>query len=269
MELNPLDRSLRMRAAQAHLSAARRQAMNGKLADAEQSLTAGQALCQEHVPVAHRALQSSLARKAGRAAEADDLRAQLAALPGGRLAGSLCLAVDAGLLKLKPADRKAANQALGAALADSIEPRDAILVYEAWRHYANEGISYRGQLTHEKKIESQLLHMVEHKGRLGECEELIGLAIAAEAWKLVDKLARKLSNRYPGSPLFPLALAAAELRLRGDQARWGPFANHLRRARQLIDLGNDPKHQEFLPWINELEEEFPPPSILDRMFGNL
>jgi hypothetical protein len=266
LDANPLDKALRVHAAYAYLAAARRRAIDGKLADADRTLDAGRALCEENTPAGYFALRSAVARKARRAAGADELKAKAEVVAGGRLAAAFFLAVDAGLLKLKPADRRAAEAALAEALAGPGTATEAALVYAAWDMYHLEGVTYRGQKTQEKKVHALILRTPDADGPPADFENLARSVAMRNEWKLAEKLAGKLREKYPDNPVFPLLLAEAEFAKADGMPRPHRVARHLREAARLAERSGEPRHRGVLDRVRRLQEQAIHPAYFDDFF---
>jgi hypothetical protein len=264
---NPLDQRLRVLAAYAHHGAARRQLIDGELEAATVTLDAGRSVSEETVPVGYFALRSTLARKRGRAAEADEFRAKAEAVSGGRLAALFFLAVDAALAKLKPADKRAAEQAYAAALAEPLTPLEGNLLYAAWDQYHLEGITYRGQKTQEKKIHDALLRTAAADAPLPDLEVMARSAVFRHEWKLAEKLATALRERFPQNPVFPLILAECEFAKADGYPRPHRVARLLNAARKLAEPSTEPRHRELLDRIQELQRQAVDPDFWGDFFG--
>ncbi|HET6571996.1 MAG TPA: hypothetical protein VFG68_00210 [Fimbriiglobus sp.] len=263
---NPLDKALRVQAAYAHVAAARRLAIDGQLADAERTLDAGRALCEENTPAGYFALRSVVARKAGRADEADALRDRALAVPNGRLAAAFFLAVDAGLLKLKPAAKRPADQDLAAALAGPATAIEASLLYAAWDMYFLEGITYRGQKAQEKKVHALILRTPASDGPALDFEVLARGVSFRNEWKLAEKLAGLLREKFPDDPVFPLLLAEVEFAKADGMPRPNRVARHLRDAARLAERSSEARHRDLLDLIRRLQEEAVHPAYFDDFF---
>jgi hypothetical protein len=263
---NPLDKALRVQTAYAYVAAARRQALDGDLAGADRTLDAGRVLCEENTPAGYLGLRSVVARKAGRADEADRLRDLAHVVPNGRLAAVFFLAVDAGLLKLKPADRRPAEQDLTAALAGPATAVEASLLYAAWDMYFLEGITYRGQKAQEKKIHALILRVPESAGPAPDFEVLARSVALRNEWKLAEKLAGLLRSKFPDNPVFPLLLAEAEFAKADGMPRPHRVARHLRDALKLAERSPEARHRDLLDRIRRLQEEAVHPAYFDEFF---
>jgi hypothetical protein len=149
---NPLDRMARMMASVARVAAARRQMIDRRPAAALKMLEEGDRLCRQETPAVYLALRSVVARALRRGDEAEALRAEGEAVEDGRLAVALVRSVDSALAKRPPAERKAVDADLAAALAGPAAPREASLLYAVSEQYLAEGITYRGQKAAAKKV---------------------------------------------------------------------------------------------------------------------
>ncbi|OWK45033.1 hypothetical protein [Fimbriiglobus ruber] len=267
LAINPLDRTLRALTAFAHLAAARRQMVDGPPAAADETLDAGRELCEEFMPAGYFSLRAITALKRGRADTAEEFRARAVGAPGGRLAATLYMAADAALAKLKPAAKKPFDQALTAALAGSATPREVSLLYGAWDQYFLEGLTYRGQKTQEKKIQTlALTAATSGEGPLLDFEILAQSFAHRRAWAALPKIATKLRQRFPTSPVFPLLQAEVEFAKADDAPRPYKVIDVLALAKILAERSTEPRHKELLARIQELQEQATP-NYFGRFFG--
>jgi hypothetical protein len=249
---NPLDRSNRVMFGYAAVGAARRLAIDGKLADAEALLAAEAEVCEAEVPVAARALRSVIARKAGRKEDAETLAEAAVAAPGGRAAARLFLHATGVLVKLKPAEKSAASKALTAALAETATPLEANLLYAAWDQFFLEGLTYTGQKTQEKKIHGVILAAAGGAGEEFDFENLGRVVEARHEWKLLGKLAEALAKRFKTNPVFPLLQAEAETGGGGRAVRPYKLTKWLTDAKRLAAASPHERHKQLLPRIDDL-----------------
>ena len=268
LDANPLDRATRAAAATALLALARRRLVDGRPADAMAALDERAGLCREQWPVAERCLRSVIARKLGQTADADTLRDEALAEPASELTAAYFLCVDSGLAKLKPADKRPADQRLAKLLGQSVvRPGELIAVYAACRGYEAEAIVYRGQKTHLKKIIDLAPKTITADATVIEFEQLVDLLAAKNEWKPCEKLAAGLAKRFPDNPVFPLALVEAEV-FKAKGARI-PFRaiGRLEDAKRLAEASPEPRHRQRLDRIGELDRSFNPGFFLDFLFG--
>ena len=266
---NPLDPRLRVQAAYGYLAAARRLAIDGRPADAEATLTTGEALCTEHTPTGYFALRSVLARKLKRPADADEYRAKADAVRGGRLAATLFVAVDSALLKLKPVDRKPAEQALATAFAGPAAPLEANLLYAAWDQYFLEGITYRGQKSQEKKVHDVVLRTPASDAPVADFENLARAIEFRNEWKLVAKLAAPLREKFPDNPVFPLLLAEAEFEKAGGFPMPYRVTALLKAAERAAERSREPRHRDLLDRIRVLQQRVGRPPDFGGLFSGM
>lgn len=255
---NPLDKKRRVLAAYAYVAAARRKILEGDWSAAATILDTGKDVCEEYAPAGCYALRFVIEHKSGRKTDADAWFSKAIDVPGSRLAAALYLATDSTFAKLKPADKKPASQLLTSALAGPATSKEALLLYAAWDRYHHEGLEYRGQQSQEKKIQAVVLRSTESDGTALDFELLTQAIEARSAWALLQKLATKCYSRFPKNPLFPLMLAMATIGKAKDVGEIpAPFKiiKHLDKARVLAEQSTEPRHQDLLPTIQELEPE--------------
>src|SRR5207249_1098861 len=94
-------------------------------------------------------------QKLGKPDEAADLRAKALAAPGARLGTAYRVMVDSQLAKLKPAEKRAADTLFADELAKPPTPLEANQLVAVYDMYHVEGVTYRGQKSHEKKVLDQ------------------------------------------------------------------------------------------------------------------
>ena len=259
---NPLDKRTRVMAACSYLAAARRAVIDGNAADAEPILERGRTVCLADTPAGFHALRSLIARKLKRTADADAARDAALAAPGGRLAALFFLSVDGTLAKLKPAERRPADQALAAAWTGPAAPREANLLYGAWDQYHLEGIHYRGQPSQEKKVHAVCLAATDGDGPEHDFEVLAEVLAFRHEWAIALKVATKLRERFPKNPVFPLMIAESEFG-KGDGRPSRKVAVPLRHARILAEASPEPRHKATLDRVAKLEAEVDPDDFFD------
>jgi hypothetical protein len=262
--LNPLDADIRRAAANAVVRAARWQVAAGDWPSAVRTLGAVRAVGEDVAPPGLFVLRAMLALKSGNPAGAAADLERAAEDPADRLGVALTAAVDAGLVKLKPAERKRAADALVGLLAGPVRPVEALRLAQAFDRLTADGVTYRGKLAHAKAVEAAVL--ASGPGDPAEFEGL-GLGLAAgRRWKLVGKLAPALRRRFPASPVFPLLeVEAVAADGRGIPARLLP---PLREARRLAEASKDLRHRALLDRIAALEEQAEPYNLFRHLFGD-
>jgi hypothetical protein len=266
---NPLNHGLRVHAAYGHLGAARRLAIDGEPAEAEKLLAGAEALCLEDTRTGFFSLRSVLARKLKRPADADEFRAKADAVPGGRLAAALFVAVDSGLVKLKPADRKPADAALVAAFAGPALPLEASLLYGAWDQYFLEGLTYRGQKTQEKKVHDVILRTPDSAAPELDFENLVRAVEFRREWKLLAKLAAALRTKFPDNPVFPLKLAEVEFEKAGGFPPPYRVVGLLKAAERAAERSREPRHRALLERVRALQQRVGRPLGIGDLFDGM
>lgn len=250
---NPLDRTNRVMFGYAVVGAARRLAIDGKLAEAEALLTAEAEVCESEVPTAALAVRSVVARKAKRPDDAEKLAEAAVAVPGARLSARLFLHATAVLLKCKPAEKTAASKALAAALAETPTPLEANLLYGAWDAFFMEGLTYTGQKTQEKKVHEAILSAaVAGDGPDTDFENLCRVVQVRHEWKLLGKAAEVLAKRFKANPVFPLMVVEAETGKADGRARPYKLTKWLQDAKRLATISPHERHKQLLPRIDDL-----------------
>lgn len=263
---NPLDKKNRMLVASSHLAAARREMIAGKLDRAQSLLDEGQAICDEEMPVFALALRSTIARKAGRKAEADDLASRATAFPGGRLVATYQLAVDGLLAKLKPAERKPLDAALAEALTGPASPMETGKMYGAWGMLLVEGVEYRGQKGHEKKILDLVSRTPQFDAPEEEFEKLTQALLPRMQWKALEKVATACRRKFPSNPVFPLMLAEVEFGKANGNPRPYKVTNLLDIAKSFAERSPHERHKPLLERISELDKFARPEDLLPFLF---
>jgi tetratricopeptide (TPR) repeat protein len=265
LALNPLDAMARHYAAAAHVAHARRLGIDGKPADAQAALNAKHDLVFAEMKPSYHALRSTLFRKLGDKAKADEQADAGLAIPGARLTVRLYLHANAVLLKLRPADKTAASKAFTAALAEQPHPKEANMLVAGWDVFHNEGLTYTGQKTQEKKIYDAMVRAADGDGPEVEFEGLTVILNSRKQHTLVKKLAPKLMKRFPKNPVFPFCLGEAEaVKSRGGYRVTEP----LRKAKVLAEASPEERHKKMLPRIEELLREMNPfGTLFSGFFG--
>lgn len=264
---NPLDKRHRLLAAGAFLAAARTALVAGDPAAADRTLDAGRDICEDETTAGYFALRSTIARKAGQKAAADEFAAKAVAAPGGRLAALLFLAADGVLAKLKPAERKPLDAALADGLTGPAGPLEANLLYAAWDAYHLDGVTYRGQKTQEKKIQAVVLRAAESDGPEFHFENLARGLQARQEWNLLLKLAVPLRKKFPANPVFPLMLAECEFGKSDGYPQPYRVIAPLTDAKRFAEASPEPRHKALLERISDLQKRAAPPDMLDFLFN--
>jgi tetratricopeptide (TPR) repeat protein len=266
---NPLDRRLRVHASSAYHAAARQALIAGRAAEAEAILVEGQPICSVEFPVGFYPLRAVTACKLGRAAEADVARNAAFAVRGGRLAAALFFAVDSALAQLKPAAKRAADQAFNAALAAAPTPLEVNLLYAAWDSYHTAGISYRGQKAQEKKIIALVQRCLSTDAPEQDYEILCVALVQRRVWKLAEKVATHCERRFSRNPVFKVSLAEI---LHAQNPRFNQESRILRlleEAKRLAETSGDPRHAALMDTIDKLRRHYATPAeMFEFVFGH-
>ncbi len=264
LTLNPLDAGRRASAVAAAVRAARAQVIAGDVPAAAATLVDIRDVGDDAGSAGYFVLRAMLARKLGRREDAATDLARAAADPDDRLAVGLLAAVDAGLVKLKPAERKPFTAALAGVLTGPATPREALRLVVAFDQLKADRVSYRGQVGHAGKIDAVLL--AAGPGEAADYEAL-GLGLAGRKLrKPVGKLAPDWRRRFPASPVFPLL--EVEAGLSGGGVRFLPYRliNLLREARRLAEGSRELRHRALLDRIAELEKRASPFDLIRTLF---
>src|SRR5205823_6378265 len=150
--LNPLDLGARQRTAFALLALARRQLIDGQAAEVEVLYERNRDLLDQLAAAGVSAIRAVAKMKLGQPHEAAALRDQALAVPDARLAVAFQVMVDSQLAKLKPADKRAAEQCFAAELILPTTPVQLLRLLAVYDSYRDQGLTYRGQKGHEKKV---------------------------------------------------------------------------------------------------------------------
>ncbi len=268
LPLNPLDKATRFHAASVVLAQARAALVGGKLTDATDALAlldSHDALLADQAPAGRQALRSVALTKLGRPEEAEAARAAALAVPGARLGAAYRMAIDAQLAKLKPADKKAAEQRWADALAADPLPLEVNQLVAAYDMYHVDGVTYRGQKTHEKKVLDQAQRCAGAAAPEVDFERLADLLLGKHEFKYAKKLTDALLSRFPVNPAFHLARAEAGM---GLDEREYHVEERVRRAKALAEAATEPRHKALLGRIDDLLKQFASPfEFLEAFFG--
>ena len=253
---NPLDKSLRTYAGCGYLAAARKQLIAGDAVQGEARLVEGEELCRDGLAVGYWSLRTLLALKAGNKDDAERYRAQAETTPNGRLAAALFMAVDVGLAKFKPAQRKPYELALLNALGVPATPREVMTAGAGLMSYTLEGIEYRGQKTHGKKIDDLVLRTHETDSPEIDFENLGSYCLLQQKWKLLEKYAANLAVKFPFNPVFVLhQVEAAFGKAKDRPPPWRETNRLIQRATNLAQHSTEPRHKDVLERITELSDQ--------------
>lgn len=233
----PLDPKIRFHVARAHLSAARAGLIDGDAKRALELTTAGRAFREANLEAAFLGLSAIAKRKLkDKTADADHDAAS--ALPGARLEIAYAAAVDAGLAKLPPAAKTAANKRFLEVLEGGVTVGEIAQALMALDQYAGDGISYRGSKAHATKLLEAATAAASRGGDEREFEKLARVSLVRNDPKVAAKLLPKLRLKFPKNPL--LALAEAEAMIAGKSR---PGGAKLMKLLTVASQSTDPRHE--------------------------
>lgn len=266
MNANPLDSQLRTEVAKAHLALAEARGIAGDLVQAEEHAKLAISLCPDLIRGLAYSLLSVIARKDQRIDEAESWSRQAFAIPAWRLAVTLRLSVDSLLLKLKPADKRVADQQLKAAFADTtFTPEEIAVSLAAFEQYEINGIQFRGQATHRKKILTLAVQTANTNADETDYEKLMAMLMLTRDYATCAKLGRILETRFPRNPYILLTLAKA-YHLQSKNPPTYRIEDLLVKAHEAIRTHPQGRGKELLPAIEELEQQLFRPNFLNFMF---
>lgn len=267
LAVHPLDPAVRSRAAAGVLAEARQRAAGPKKAAGAvlELLDRHRPLLDDQAPAALHALRSVLMTKRGDAEAAAAEQAKALAVPGGRVGAAYRVMVDALLLKLPPADKRAADARFAEELARPPTPWEVNQLIAASDAYHADGVSFRGQKGHDKKVLDQVARCADADVPAAEFDRLLDQLRLKHEWKPLKKLADLLLARFPVDPAFLVARAEAGFEA-GERAYH--VEQRLRRARTLAERSVDPRHRALPGRIDKLMREIAPPlDLFEAFFG--
>ena len=263
--VNPLDRPTRSRAAMAVLSASRRCMIQGDPAGADAMLEPHRALLEDHTPAGLNAMRAVILTKLGQPDEAAACLEKGLAVPGARVSVAYRVMVDSQLAKVKPAEKRVADQRFAEELAKSPTPLEVNQLIASYDWYHIHQLTYRGQKTHEKKIFDQVARCLTADAPELDFERLGEVLLAKHEWKHVKKLADGCARRFPTNPHFPLFRCVAGLET-GE--REYHVEQRLRQAKRLAETATEPRHRALLERIDALLKQIASPfDLLGDFFG--
>jgi tetratricopeptide (TPR) repeat protein len=263
---NPLDKLMRRQTAYSILGHARSLLSESKANECLELLETQRALVQEFVAAGRDALVSVAAMKLGDVGLAAEACTRGLALPGMRLAVAYQVMVDSQLAKLKPKDRKAAETFFADHLAaPAPTPMEVCCLMTLYDMYPLQGMTYRGQKSHEKKILAQVNRCLMAEVPALEFELLGELLSSRGEWKLLKKLSDHCVIRFPKNPAFLLLRSEAGL---NTNERMYSIERRLLFAKQLVEGTTEPRHRGLLTRIEELLKSVATPyELFDSFFG--
>lgn len=262
LAVNPLDKLTRGQTAAAILAAARHKLMDGTPAEVEAILDQHAALLADQMPAGSAGLRAVTRLKLGKPEEAAELRTKAIAYPGSRLSSAYRIMIETQLAKLKPADKRAADKAFADELAKTPTPYEVNQLLNVFENYKLDGVKYRGQKTHEKKLYDTVTKCLTADAPQQDFEILGTTLLLRKQYSLTNKLADACRRRFPQNPVFVL------LQFETGIARKEPFyrfGSLLHEAKRLAEQSREPRHKTLLDRIVELQQLVASPygSILD------
>ncbi|QEL19700.1 UDP-N-acetylglucosamine--peptide N-acetylglucosaminyltransferase SPINDLY family protein [Limnoglobus roseus] len=251
---NPLDAKLRDNVGLASIATIRRNLIDGDLAACERLVAEAEEIAAKVFPAAFGSLKVTVARKAGRNDDAAEIESRLYADRLRAACVAFDLSVDGLLAKLKPAQRKAADARLKEALANPApHPSEVYYLYGSWGMYKGEGLTYRGQPTHEKKIVALAENALKStEGTDVDFESMVVALFQHRQHKAMLKILPKLTPRFPAAPFFPLFEAKT---LYHEGRGYGieyQMARLLDEAKRRAEASSVPRHRMLLEGIDQV-----------------
>ena len=177
----------------------------------------------------------------------------------------LFASASANTAKLKPADKRAADKLFAEEMAKPPTPLEANQLVAAYDSYHIDGVTYRGQKTHEKKVLDHAQKAVPADAPEEDFERLCELFVLKREWKRALKLAKALSDRFPRNPYFVIAHAEA---MAETNARPYYVSGRVEHARRLVEAATEPRHKALADRVEALRREVASPfDFLDGFFG--
>lgn len=252
---NPLDGNLIDQVGIAYLATIRRHLIDGDLAGCERLIAEATELVAKRFPAAFGSLKATALRKAGDNDAAAAVEAELYTDRLRQPCVAFDLSVDGLLAKLKPAQRKAADARLKEALANPApHPSEVYYLYGSWIMFADEGVTYRGQPTHEKKIVELALRSLKAEATEVDFESVAMALSQRKQSKALQKFLPTLVTRFPHWPLFLLLEAK---RLYFDGRGYGIEYRIIRLlddAKRAAEASTRPQDKRLLDGIDQLRK---------------
>ncbi|MBL8867114.1 MAG: hypothetical protein JNK93_16270 [Planctomycetia bacterium] len=257
--VNPMDAEIEHELIQAYLATARWYLFQGDTDSCERILVEAGPMREARNPAAFGSLRAILARCRKQPAEAEVLESQLLERPGLGPAAALYLSVLGQLARLKPAQRKPAEQRLRNTLANA-QPTasEALGLLTAIAEMDFERMDFRGRATLDKKILAMVERSVNSDANESEFEFVLRTLMNRKNHKTVSTMAARLATRFPKSPVFPLfELQASVLKSPGRRPT-GTMLGKLSLARRLAEACDRPDRSEILDAIKKIQAALDP-----------
>jgi tetratricopeptide (TPR) repeat protein len=256
LALNPFSREVRKRASLACLSFARALGQKRQISAAYQLLDEQAEICRAEHRAMELGLRITLAEKAGDAAL---LEKSLAESQSQAIAPTLLKfhrMVNAILLKLKPAQKKALAEAYLTELTHPLRVEVWQALWEGQIGYSEAGASYTGEKTHRSKLLAAAISTAKDpNGSESEAERLAKILSEYRERTTLLKCLTALTLRFPNNPIFWILSAEIELQ-KNPRSRFGPKIYHLvMKAKLAMKQTTQVDHQDWKPRLQTLIDE--------------
>ena len=143
-------------------------------------------------------------------------------------------------------------------------PLEANQLVAAYDNYMIDGVTYRGQKAHEKKVLDHAQKCLAADAPEEDFERLCEVLVQKHEWKRARKLADGCAVRFDRNPYFALAQAEA---MAATNARHYYVSQRAAKAKQLADASHEPRHKALHDRIEDIRKEFASPfDFLDGFF---
>lgn len=261
-ELNPLDAKSKHQAASCLLAAAR-QALAAGETDRAEAMLIDASVSAEHPlqSILHYSLRSTIRRKQGRNAEADELRSRCMAHDP--LTALFAVNVDALLAKLPTVHRNSASKAYNAAMSKPQSLQSLFLLLACSEELENMGFDWRGRKTLSSRIEKLLIGiLVAEKPAAANLDSVLESLETIQNQRLKQRVVDYLILRWPGELSVLLFKAKMILDAQSLSTRMRNAASNSLAAARYHIINVPPEiRQKYMPTLAELErrlEEFMP-----------
>ncbi len=206
--LNPLDRVLRSRLAQAHLFHARAEGEAGRYDTARAKFQTALALSEASNVSSVYCKWAACEFKAGDGTRAEELLNQAVAQAGSRLAVAYSMLIEVIRMRLTK-QKKRFNDEFNRLLAEPADGAAAVALAELAAAHKAAGVTYHGQKTHEKKVFAYLQKAAGQSLAEEQMERICKALADLENHKVLAACASAGRHRFPKNPWFPFYEAEA------------------------------------------------------------
>jgi tetratricopeptide (TPR) repeat protein len=255
LQVNPLERRLRLAVADAHMFVARDLAGTRRLDEARAEYRASLTLQDPRGKPGVLCRWSACEFKAKDAARAEELLLQARAEGGSPAYVAYYMTIEAIRCKLPAPLKRRFSEELAVVLNEPPTVAAALEMLDlAVSHYLSE-VAYVGRKTHEKKILVHVERALALPWTEDELERLCtGLGLLKEV-KLLKKAIRRGKTQYPNSPVFPLKNAFLHINLGPRRGSIWEIGHSLETAQELAeDLPADDRQRRFFREIQEMRK---------------